>query len=102
MMQRDHRCQSTVAHTAQHVAIAFERIFIPCIRGWLDATPFHAEAMRILPGFGGAVEIFLPATAPPIGCQTRCPLRMPVLFPQPPLVVRVVTFHLMCGCSGPP
>src|SRR6266545_2975671 len=101
-MQRDHRCESAVAHATQHVPITFERVLIPCIGSRLDATPFHAETMRVLSTFRGAVQILLPATAPPIGSQTTYPLRMTVCLPHTPLIIGVIPLHLIRGGRCPP
>src|SRR5688572_21268276 len=102
MMQCDHERQAAYAQSAQHVAVTFQRVFIPSIRCWLNAAPLHRETMGILPAFCGAVKIFAPASAPPITGQTRRPLGMTFLFPLPPLVIRVVAFHLVRGGCSPP
>src|SRR5690349_15574246 len=102
MMQRDHRSQAALAQSTQHGAVTVQGVFIPGIRRWLDAAPLHRHAMGVLTGFGGAVEILFPAASPPVASQTRCPLRMTGLFPHPPLIVRVVAFHLVRGGGGPP
>src|SRR5688572_20641423 len=102
MVQRNDRCEAAFTHTAQHISISFQRLFVPGIRRGLNAAPFHRQAVRVLPSFRGAVEVFLPAAAPPVAGQASLPLSMPFLFPLPPLVVRVIAFHLMRGGSRPP
>src|SRR6185503_11146882 len=97
MMQGDHGSHAALAQSAQHAAVMIQCIFIPGIRRGLDAAPLYRHPMGILASLGGSVEVLLPAPAPPIGCQTGCPLRMTVLFPQPPLIVRIVAFHLVRG-----
>ena len=47
-------------------------------------------------------DVLPPAAPPPIGSQTRLPVRMTVLFPLRPVVVCVAAFHLMRGgCRSP-
>ena len=55
--------------------------------------------MRLLPGFGGAVEILAPASAPPVTSETRGTIGASGLFPGVPLVVCVAAFNLV-GSSG--
>src|SRR5512140_3855684 len=102
MMQGNHRHDAAFLQSAQHVAIFFDGILIPCIRCWLDATPLNRKTMRILSGLGGAVEVFAPASAPPVGGDKRRSVGVTFLFPLPPIVIRVVAFPLMCGgCCSP-
>src|SRR5688500_12518058 len=101
-MQGDHRRYAAFAQSAQHVAVTLQRVFIPGVRSRLNTAPLHRKTMGILPAFRGPVEIFPPASAPPIAAQTRRPVGMPVLFPLPPLIIRIVAFHLVRGSCCPP
>ncbi len=102
MMQGDHGGHIAVAQAAQHGAVAFQGILVPTIRGGLDAAPFHRQTVGILSGLGGAVEIFLPAPAPPVAGQSGFVSGVAFLLPLPPVVVGVVAFDLMGGGGRPP
>src|SRR5215212_5336159 len=102
VMQRDHWSHPAFTQSAQHSAVAVQRVFVPGIRRGLDAAPFDGHAVRVLSSLCSAVEVLFPAASPPIGCQTRRSLRMTALFPHPPLIVRVVAFHLVRGGRRPP
>src|SRR5690349_21316027 len=102
MMECDHRRHAAFTQLAQRVTVMLQRILVPCIRRRLDAAPFHRHAMSGLPRLCGAVEVLLPAPTPPIAGQTRRPFGMPFLLPFPPLVVGIVSFHLMRGRGRPP
>src|SRR5687768_7228064 len=102
MVERDHRGHAAIAQSAQHGTITLQRVLVPGIGCRLDAAPLHRHAMRVLSTFGGAVEVFFPAAAPPVAGQARYPLCMTFLFPFPPLVIRIVAFYLVRGSGRPP
>src|SRR6185503_16867496 len=102
MMQRDHGRDASFVQPTQHGAVALQRVLVPAVGRRLDAAPFYRKAMGVLSALCGAVEVLLPASAPPIASQTRRPLHMTFLFPLPPLIVRIVALHLMRGGCRPP
>jgi len=70
---------------------------------------FRAHYLHTGPEFlrqsGGAIQVFTPATAPPVAGQ---PGFMPSqdaawpLLPGPPVIIGIVPLHLVCRCSAPP
>ena len=69
MVQGDHGRQAAFEQAAQHVAVTLERLLVPTVGRGLDAAPLDRQAVGVLPGLGGAVEVFLPAPAPPVAGQ---------------------------------
>src|SRR5512146_3421301 len=87
---------------AQHVAVLLEGLFVPLARLGFDARPFDRDALGVLVAFGGAVEVFAPAPAPPVAGEPRLVDGAAGLLPLPPLVVGVIAFDLVAGSGAAP
>src|SRR5258706_11752329 len=102
MMKCDHGSHAAVFKSAQHGTIFFKCVFIPAIRRRLNAAPLDRQAMCVLTRFSGAVEIFAPASTPPIGRKSGFICSVTLLLPFMPVVICIVAFHLMgCSCRSP-
>src|SRR5512135_1243368 len=78
---------------------------IPLSFSRFDAAPLDRHSMSGVVHLCGEVHVLLKAVAPPIGRLARFLSAFNVamaLFPRPPVVVRIVAFHLMRGGSRAP
>ena len=97
MVKRNQGLDTPCVQTIQHGAIPVQGSVIEHPRFRLDTTPFHTHAVGVHMQLRHQVKIDL-GVAPPVTGQPA-PLPMPdgarLLLKFPPLIIDVVTFHLV-------
>ena len=103
MVESDDRLHIPAVQILQQFAIALDSRTIPAPFFRLDATPFKAQAQRVILHLLGQLKIHL-SLPPPVASSTTAIARedMSLLLPAIPLVIGIVALTLVrSGGSAP-